>query len=149
MTPLAPAPVRTALAPVLPEAWSKWFRDVAALLGFDNNHSRILTPTLTGLAVVGTVAQSLVYVKQGNVISYQVILAPSGGGTVAATAGTTRVDSLPYKASHDAGGMVINAVSLALLGAARVDAGTKQLYLPTFAATANKVIVSGWYRTEE
>lgn len=150
MSPLAPAPIKSALSlsGVLAEPWSKWFRDVAALLGFENNHSRIITPVFSGLATVGTVARTLAYVKDRNMVGFHLILEPSGGGTVEAAAGTTYVSNLPYEASHDAAVVVVDAVTLAVLGGARVNPATTRLYLPTFAAIANKILVSGWYRTE-
>lgn len=150
MSPLSPAPLKSLVlsGAILTDAWAKWFRDLSALLGFEQGHSRIITPTFAGLVTVGTVGVSLVYVKDRQMVGFSLILAPSGGGTVAANAGSTYVENLPYEASHDAGAAAVNAVSLASLGGGRVDAATKRLYLPTFAATANKVIVSGWYRTE-
>lgn len=150
MMPLSPAPNKNAIVANLfaLDPWAKWFRDIAALLAFPNNHTRTPTPAFTGQAVVGTVDTALVYVKDRNVIQAQLTWTPSGGGTVEFTAGAY-LSNLPYQPSHDAVGVLVNLTTLAVVGAVHAAAGTARLYLPTLAPTSAPLAATITYRTED
>ncbi len=151
MIPLGPVPFRTPISgqSFLPDAWAKYFRDVSALLGFDNNHSRAPAPTFTGITVVGTVARDMVYIKDRNLIHLQLIFTPSGGGTLALTAGTSYLSNLPYSPSHAAVGVLVNLSTLAVVGGVHAAAGTTRLNLPTLAASSAAHAATLTFRTED
>jgi hypothetical protein len=150
MIPLSPTPLTTPIIvdKALTIQWAKYFRDIQALLGFANNHSAEITPTLTGVTEVGTVNKTFVYVKDRNLVQVELILAPVGAGTVALSAGVSLLANLPFAASHDAAGILVNLSTLAIVGAVAVAAGTKQLDFPTLGATSAKHVAMITYRTD-
>jgi hypothetical protein len=151
MIQTGPAPLRNPLVAALfpSEPWSKWFRDVAALLCFENNHSRDVTPGYSGLTEVGTIAKGLVYVKDRNLITVFLSFTPAGAGTIAMTAGSSYLSNLPYAASLDAVGVLVNLSTLAVVGGVHAAAGTARVNLPTLAASNARHAATLTYRTDD
>lgn len=149
MNPLGPVPFRNVITgkEMPSEPWTKWFRDIFALLTFENNHSRTPAPTLTGVSEVGTVNKTMAYIKDRNMVQLQLVLAPTGGGTVALASAT--LTNLPYKPSHAAVGLLVNTVTLAVVGGIYAAPGGLIMNLPNLGASADPHVATLTYRTED
>jgi hypothetical protein len=150
MIVLGPAPLKNPMfSPGLSDSWAKWFRDIAALLSFNNNHSRTPAPAYTGVVDVGTVDKTLVYVKDRNLVQVQILFRPVAAGTFALTLGSSFLSNLPYAASHEAVGILVNLSTLAIVGAVHAAVGTTRLNLPALGATNAPHAGYITYRTED
>lgn len=110
------------------------------------------TPAFTSLTLVlggGSVAYTGVYVRIGELVQWQVKITTAGGATTASTAGTTFISNLPFTQSDiDTTCTARNATSGASLGVGGGTVTTKSMYTPTWAATANTIVISGCYVTD-
>jgi len=110
------------------------------------------TPVFTSLAVVlgaGSVTYTGSYTRVGRLVSWQAKIQPSGGATTEATGGTTFIGNLPYNIlGLDSNCTVTNAGTLASYGVGVGSAGTNDMYMPTWPAVANGIVMSGHYFTD-
>jgi hypothetical protein len=138
---VTPAPIREKLLDAMGFAsgtWSAWFRDLAKGLAYT-----AWSPALTGLVTVGIVAVSGRYARSGNVLTFEVQIAPASGGTAAAVLGSTYINNLPHLADRYGAAAVLDVVTRAPLGTALVTQGARTVHLPTWGASGNTIAVCG------
>jgi len=143
---LNPPPVESGWAqdskmgPIL--VWALWFEKMwNALSGTIAPLS--WTPVATNLTVVGAATLTGSYTRVGNVVNFIISIATTG--TTASTAGTTTI-TLPVTAAESAICSAAELTTYVSLGNGIIAANTLTLYPPSWAATANTVIISGTYR---
>jgi len=123
--------------------WALWFRKTwDALAG--TIAPLFWTPVATNLTVVGAATLTGSYTRVGNVVQFTITVTTTG--TTAATAGVTTI-TLPVTAADNAGCQAVEATAITSLGNGLVAANTLTLYPPSWAATANAVVITGTYRT--
>lgn len=121
----------------------RWFQDVSRLLGSDGYRYVTWTPTLTGLTEVGAVTKTGKYLRDRHMLHFQAELVGVSGGTFESTLGTTYINNLPHTAKQFAAGLVVNATTRGDVGRCVVDDETKRVYLPTFSATSDRLVICG------
>lgn len=143
---LTPPPIESGWAqdarrgPVM--VWALWFQKVwNTLSGTITPLS--WTPVATNLTVVTGATLTGSYTRVGNQVSFVITIATTG--TTAATAGVTTI-TLPVTAADNALCSAAELTSITSYGNGIIASGTTTLYPPTWAATANTVIISGTYR---
>lgn len=123
--------------------WYAFFRDLLGSFG-----AGVWTPAFTGLTVVGTVNYTGTFVKTGKSANFTILISPVGAATTASTAGVSFTNNLPQMPLNLSNAMVTNADSVILIGPAIMVANTRNLSLPTWAPTNNRILISGSYQTE-
>lgn len=114
--------------------------------GWASYSSGTWTPTCTGMTVVGgPPVYTGFWYQIGHLVFTRIVLNPNGG-TMASTLGVTWIDNLPFSVAMNIYGIgiVLNESSLLPVGTAVFMGSTFQLYLPTWAATADYLCVQGW-----
>ncbi len=106
-------------------------------------------PSFTGLVITGSVGLAGKYVRHGRKLDWEVTITPTGGGTSAATRGTTYLNNLPYRAGRYGVLTAIDATTFINISTGLVDSGTKNAYVPTWAATPNKIVLQGSVQVQE
>lgn len=104
-------------------------------------------PVFTGLTVVlsgGSVAYAGRYQQVGKLVKFTVTITPTGGATVAATAGTTYC-TMGSPASIDDVCSAANATSKTPLSQGFIDSTNDRIYMPSWAATTDTIVISGSY----
>lgn len=100
-------------------------------------------PTRSGWADVGTPTVSARFHRVGRLMFFQVEVAPST--SCATTAGTSYV-TLPVPARGYGGVAVMTDMATNVaVGTCVIDITNSRCYVPTQAATTNKLTTSGWY----
>lgn len=123
-------------------SWERWFS------GFRLMNSKWV-PAFTSLTVVlggGSVVYSARYRRIYRDVLFDLVITPSGGATTQSGAGATRL-APPLQIINDGVCQAVNGSSKASIGNGFVDAATNQIWLPTWAATSNKIVISGRYET--
>lgn len=107
------------------------------------------TPVWSGLDVVGSASYSGQYTRFGDVVQWSVQVTTSGGGTTASTAGTTHITNMPFTETGVAATCTASdASSLASYGVGQGATGGKTMFTPTWAATTDGIVISGFYFTD-
>jgi len=133
--------------------WSLWFEKVwNALSGTISPLS--WTPIATNLTIVTGATLAGSYTRVGNLIHFVITITTTG--TTASTAGTTTItlpsfldsggNAIPLIAAENDVCAAAELTAFSSHGNGIIAAGTPILYPPTWAATANTVIISGTYR---
>lgn len=145
------------------EPWVRWFTDVSAILEPPNRDASTFTPVFTSLTETGTVTITGNFVRKGKILFFDVVVDPEVASTSSSTLGTTffLLPSLLIQAggNKDNSQDVISANGFGTLngfnvetpedfGAGYVENGTLKAFTPTWAATGDKVSVTGWVRIE-
>lgn len=100
-------------------------------------------PTRTGWTDVGTPTVAGRWQRRGRLVLVSIKVTPST--SVATTAGTSYV-SLPVTADGYGGGFtMVNLSTNIAVGVCVVDAANSRVYVPTLAATANTLMINGYY----
>lgn len=138
---MTPAPLREKLLDglgLLAPTWAAWMRNLSAALVY-----QAWSPKFTGLTEVGTVAKSGRYARVGNLLVFEVQVAPAAGGTSAAVLGTTRIANLPAQADRYGVLHAIDTSTRAALGVGLITAGARTAYMPAWAANGNTIAICG------
>ena len=106
-----------------------------------------VTPVVSFTEVLGggSITYVLRYKRIGKAVFFKLTITPAGGATVASTAGTSYV-VLPTMDTVDQG--MVTAYSVTALtgdGVGAIDTTNKRAYPPTWTASTNTRVVSGWY----
>lgn len=112
-----------------------------------NSTQSTWTPTFTALTVVngtGGATYTGRYSRIGRTVFYTVTITCTGTATTAATAGTTYC-TLPVDAVVDDTVTIANATTNLGIGNGYLDSTNDRCYPCTWAATGNKIIISGKY----
>lgn len=143
---LNPAPVESGWGqdskrgPVI--IWALWFEKIwLALSGTIAPLS--WTPVATNLTVVTGATLTGSYTRVGNQIHFTISIATTG--TTASTAGTTSI-TLPVTAADNGICTAAALTSFASYGNGIIAANTMTIYPPSWAATANTVVITGTCR---
>ena len=103
----------------------------------------VYTPTWTTTDVGGAGTRTARYLKVGNVCFFEAKIVPAT--SVAFTAGTSNL-TLPLTARGLSGvATVANLTTLVATGVAVIDVANSKCILPTLVATANTILIAGWY----
>lgn len=104
-------------------------------------------PTFTNLTVVlggGSVTYTGRYQRIGSIVKFTVRIAPAGGATTAATAGTTYCDT-GVAAGQDDTNVAASVTTLVAVGTGFIDSTNDRIYPPGWTATTNTIVISGTY----
>jgi hypothetical protein len=108
-----------------------------------NNFIGTWNPTFINLTIVGSPNCTARYIKIGRMT--WVYIQIQAATSTASVAASTYCSNLPFTAGYYAGCNVVNASTVLPVGVAVVGAGTTNLWLPAWGASANYFIASGWY----
>jgi hypothetical protein len=123
--------------------WALWFEKVwNALSGTIAPLS--WTPVATSLTIVTGATYTGSYTRVGNLVHFVISVATTG--TTASTAGTTYF-TLPVTAAENDVCTAVELTAFASRGNGVIAANTMRVYPPSWAATANTVVISGTVRT--
>lgn len=101
------------------------------------------TPVATGMTEVGVATYSGRFHLVGAQCFFQVKIVAAT--STASTQGTTFL-SLPLSAKGFGGdGYAYNSTSLTLLGGCAFDIANNRFTPPTWAATGNEIVITGWF----
>lgn len=106
-----------------------------------NYSSGTWVPAFTNLTVVGTPTYTGRYTRIGKIVHFVVTITATT--STASTAGSTYLNNLPIAAAY-ASVCVACENTVVDRGNGYIDASNK-VYLPTWAASAYVITVSGWY----
>jgi hypothetical protein len=104
-------------------------------------------PTWTGLTVVGTPTYAGRWWRLERFVFWEVEISAGGANTTASTAGTTRLNNLPFNLAQGATCTAWDGATGASygVGGGRPATGALSMFTPTWAATNATIILSGWY----
>lgn len=107
------------------------------------------TPEWSGLTVVGSASYSGQGTLIGNRFDWTVEITAGAGNSTASTAGTTRITNMPFtQTGLPATCTASDAASLASYGVGQGATGGKSMFTPTWAATSDGIVISGFYFTD-
>lgn len=144
------------------KAWLRWFTNASNTLGPPNRDAAAFTPVFTGLTEAGAVVKTGSFVRDGQVIFFDVLV-ESAAGTSASSLGTTNflLPSLLIKLggtktnsqdiiSAQGYGTVtgFNVETPADLGHGYIDINTLKVFTPAWTATGDKISLTGWVRIQ-
>lgn len=126
--------------PLSPESWrwNRWFSKMVEVGAW--------TPTFTNLTVVlgsGAVAYAGRWQRVQRMVYFTVTITPSGGATVASTAGSTYHD-LPFAPVVPSGSIGADVTAGTGLGNGVITTANRN-YTPTKTATTDALVFSGCY----
>lgn len=109
------------------------------------------TPSINAWTISGSYTTSALFQRNGNVVSFQIILAPSAGVQFQTTVATSNVSLVPYLPFGTYSGFaeVINVTdSLPLgVGIIKSDSNGGGVYMPAINVTDKQVAIVGTYTT--
>ena len=104
------------------------------------------TPTWTNLTVVGVPTYTGKYVRVGSLAFFIAIINAGGAITTASTAGSTRINNLPFVClANFPSALIVTDNLTSNHGIGNIPYSGINAYTPTWAATNNTIIISGWY----
>ncbi len=126
--------------PVL--VWALWFQKV--WLALQHVIAPISwTPVPTNLTIVTGATLTGSYTQVGNLVHFSISITTTG--TTASTAGTTTL-SIPFTAAENDLCAAAELTTYTSYGNGIIAGGTMTIFPPTWAPTANEVIISGTCR---
>lgn len=117
--------------------WADFFNNMWA-----GDSGEAWTPNFTGLTVVAPVTITGTFARISNsLVFFSILLDPTGGGSVSATAGTTYAEGFPLQFLRDTGCLGVSGGLGGLPG--HVVAGTNRIYIPAISGATVPVTICG------
>ena len=122
--------------------WALWFQNI--WLALQHAVAPVSwTPVPANLTVVGAATLTGSYTQVGNLVHFSISISTTG--TTASTAGTTTL-TLPFTAAENDLCAAAELTSYTSYGNGIIATNTMTVFPPSWAATANVVIISGTCR---